>query len=393
MKKFITFIKETRFPNKKKLQSGYEALYFREAVIVVLLTLVALICVIIILGKLNNNFIEEVPSKGGTVIEGIIGMPTLVNPILASTEADRDITTLVYSGLLRQTTDGDFIPDLAESYEISTDGTRYTFILKDNIKFHDGKPITAEDVLFTISKIKDPTIKSPRRVQWEGATIDIGENEEIIFTLKKPYASFMDNLTLGIVPSHLWRNVNPTDFNINSLNVNAVGSGPYRIDTVERNSEGIPIKYTLKRFKNFTLGKPYIKEIIIKSYNNEKDLVGALRSGSIDQAGGISPENARTFEDSKSKDIHTMVLPRMFGLFFNSANNQALSDKSVRKAINDIINRDILIDNVLLGYGIPIDSPVPQNMISSTSISQENKTSNSSKESIEKSLESAGWKK
>lgn len=393
MKKFITFLKETRFPNKRKLKTGYEALSFKETLFVVFFTLVALVSVVIILGKVNNNFITEVPVAGGSITEGIVGMPTQVNPVLAVSDADKDLTTLVYSGLLRQAPDGSYVPDLAESYEISPDGTRYTFTLKKGLTFHDKNDLTIEDVSFTINKIKDPSIKSPRRVQWEGVSVEPGANEnQIVFVLKKPYASFIDNLTVGILPSHLWKGVNPSDFSVSPLNVKAVGSGPYMIDAVERDSEGVPQKYTLKRNKYFSLGKPYVKEIIIKSYSNEKDLVSALRSGSVDQAGGISPENAKSFE-SKNKDIQTMVLPRMFGLFFNSNKNKALGDIAIKKAIDQAIDRQKLIDEVLLGYGIPIDSPIPQGILSHTSVSATEKDWIPDFESIYKSLKSAGWEK
>lgn len=393
MKKFISFLKETRFPSIKKLKTGYTALSFKETIIVSIFTLIALITLLIILNRINENFIDEVPVSGGSITEGVIGMPTLINPILAVSEADKDLAVLIYSGLLRQTPEGDYIPDLAESFEVSPDGTKYTFTLKDNLKFHDKNDLTAEDVLFTIEKIKDPILKSPKRIQWEGVSVEIGENEnQIIFTLKKPYASFLNTLTTGILPSHLWKNVNINEFNVNPLNIKAVGSGPYMISDIKRNKEGMPEKYTLKRYKNFALEKPYIKEIIIKSYSNEKDLIQALKNGSIDQAGGISAENAKEFEP-RNKEIHTMVLPRMFGLFLNSSQNKILSDINLKKALDKMIDRNKIIDDILFGYGIPIDSPVPQHLIYNESISNKEKNFSVNKEEVDKILENAGFSK
>ncbi|MEY2671770.1 MAG: hypothetical protein RL687_187, partial [Candidatus Parcubacteria bacterium] len=89
----------------------------------------------------------SVPKTGGNISEGIIGIPTFVNPILAISSADKDMTTLVYSGLMRKMPDGTIVPDLAKSYEVSNDGLTYTFILKDNLSFHDKKPVTAEDII------------------------------------------------------------------------------------------------------------------------------------------------------------------------------------------------------------------------------------------------------
>ena len=392
MKKILKFLKETRFPNKTKLKAGYNALSIKEAGIAFLATAIALVCVVLILGRLNSTFSNEIPISGGKITEGIIGMPTLVNPVLAVSEADKDITALVYSGLMRRMPDGSFIPDLAESYEISTDGTRYTFKIKENVKFHDNIPLTAEDVIFTINKIQDPILKSPKKVQWEGVTVESSSENEITFILKKPYASFMDNTTLGILPMHLWKNVNTAEFSSSNLNVKAIGTGPFMIKSVSRNSESIPEKFVLKRNKKFTLQKPFIEELTVKSYNNEKELVQALRSGKIDQAGGISPENAKVLE-SKSKDIETMVLPRMFGLFFNSANNKVLADKSIRKAIDEMIDKEKLINDVLLGYGVPIDSPVPSSILNQSSLSPSEKDFSAKKDQAIETLEKAGWKK
>jgi len=389
MKKFIQFLRQIRFPNKKNLKLGYNALTIKEAVFVFITTFIALVCVVIILGKLNNKLIDEIPVAGGSVTEGIIGMPTLINPVLAISDADKDLTALVYSGLMRQMPDGSFIPDLAESYEISPDGTKYTFILKNGVKFHDGKELTIEDVLFTLEKIKDPLIKSPKKVQWEGVEISSEIPNKIIFTLKKPYASFMDNTTLGILPMHLWKNINTSEFGLSVLNIKAVGSGPYMVDSISRNNENIPEKYTLVRNKNFTLDKPYIKQITIKSYNNEKELVQALRNGSIDQAGGISPENAKVLKSKKGDNIERMILPRMFGLFFNGNTNKILSDKSVRSAINEAIDREKIINDILLGYGISINSPVPKSITKYSSIYGEQPKVNIDK--TYQILKNGGW--
>lgn len=392
MKKIIKFLKETKFPSKKRLVRGYNALSKKETLYLVLSTIIALVSVIIILGQINENLIEEVPRSGGTITEGIVGMPTLVNPVLAVSEADKDLSELVYSGLLRRTPDGDLIPDLAESYEISKDGTKYTFILRSDAKFHDKVPLTVEDVIFTINKIKDPIVKSPKRVRWEGVAVESLAENEISFILKKPYASFIENMTVGILPMHLWRDVDPEEFGTNTLNTNSIGSGPYQISKVERNNEGTPTKYTLKRNKNFTLGKPYIKKIVIKSYNNEKDLVQALRVGAIENAGGLSPENLKSLK-VKHRNINTMVLPRMFGLFFNSENNSTLGDIQVRKAIDKILDREKIIDDILSGYGVPKQSPIPEHIIKKTSLSDQNNSIPKDIEGAYEILEKAGWVK
>ena len=387
MHNFISFIKEFRIPKKEDLNTAIASLGKVEMRIFIGALAVALICTIVIVSKINNRFMVYIPAKGGTITEGIIGMPTLVNPVLELSDADKDLTSLVFSGLMRKMSDGTFTPDLADSYKASSDGTTYTFTLKKNVKFHDGISLTADDVIFTIGKIQDPLIKSPQRNSWDGVTATKTDDYTIVFTLKKPYISFMDNMTLGIIPSHIWKNVSASEFGLSKYNINAIGSGPYQITSISKNSEGIPEEYNLKFFKNFSQGAPHIKYLNIISYANEKDLLKALTSNSIDQAGSISPENAKKVIES-GYTINTATLPRMFGLFFNNANNKVLADPAVIKAIDYGVDRSVIIDQVLGGYGTPIHSPVPTSIVSDPASSDFNK---SRLEEARNILTNAGW--
>ena len=113
----------------------------------------------------------EVPKTGGTITEGIIGIPRFINPLLEISDVDRDITALIYSGLTRPDGKGGLILDLAKNFQASEDGLTYTFIIKDNARFHDGKPVTSDDVIFTIEQAKDSALKSPKGASWEGVKL------------------------------------------------------------------------------------------------------------------------------------------------------------------------------------------------------------------------------
>src|ERR1035437_5450573 len=228
MHKFILFIKEFHIYKKKELLGAIASFSKKQFIIFVGILTVAIISVIILLGKVNDMFLVNLPISGGTITEGIIGVPTLVNPVIALSDADKDLTSLIYSGLMRKTPDGKFIPDIAESYTVTPDGTNYTFIIKKGLKFHNSKNITADDIIFTIEKIKDPTIKSPRKIGWDGVSVSKKDDYTVVFTLASPYISFLDNTTIGILPSSLWKNVNVNEFNLSPLNTKAIGSGPYK---------------------------------------------------------------------------------------------------------------------------------------------------------------------
>ena len=166
-------------------------------IIAILLCIVSLLRIVY---SINAHFLVTIPAQGGTLNEGIIGTPRYINPLLAVTDADRDISRLVFRGLMREDNNGNLVPDLADSYSVSPDNLTYTFVLK-KAYFQDGTPITADDVLFTIQSATNPTLGSSERVTWEGVGVKVIDAKTIAFTLKEPYAPFLENMTLGILPS------------------------------------------------------------------------------------------------------------------------------------------------------------------------------------------------
>lgn len=388
MHKFLSFVKEFRISKKQDLILALKSFSKKEFYIFVITIAVAIVSMLIILNSLNNKFLVEVPISGGSITEGIIGMPTLVNPVIAISDADKDLVALIYSGLMRRLPDGTFIPDLAESYTVSPDGLTYTFTIKKNAKFHDGSNLTSDDVIFTINKIKEPTLKSPKKAAWDGVTVEKIDDKQIVFKLKQPYISFLDNTTIGILPMHIWQSVKDSEFSISPFNIKAIGSGPYKFKSVIKNKDGIPQEYDLKSFTGFTLGSPHIKNINIKSYSNEKDLIQALLDGSIDQAGGISAKNASDIKKS-SKVVNTASTPRIFGIFYNSTNNKIFADANVVKAFDYALDRKDIVNQVLYGYGTEVNSPIPETIFQSQKSNTDNEAMIIKANEL---LEKSGWK-
>ena len=388
MHKFILFIKEFSIYKKSEMIEAVASFSKKQFLVFFTILGAALIFVLILLAKINLMFMVSIPVSGGSINEGVVGVSTLVNPVNSFSYADKDLTALVYSGLMRKNTDGTFIPDIAESFSISPDGLNYTFILKQGLKFHNGEKITADDVIFTIEKIKDPIVKSPRKLEWDGIRIEKIDDYTVVFILTQPYISFLDNTTIGILPSSLWKSVNVNEFNVSPLNnIKAIGSGPYKIKSVTKNSDGIPEIYKLERFNQFSLGKPLIKNINIISYANEKDLLKALTSGSIDQAGGISSENTLLIK-KEDYAIHEITLPRIFGIFYNRNNNKIFTDPSVVKALDLALDRQMIVDEILNGYGSIVYNPIPEKILKNEQIE---KYQYPNIEEANEILEKAGW--
>jgi peptide/nickel transport system substrate-binding protein len=304
---------------------------------------------------LNASLLVAAPARGGSLTEGLLGSPRFINPVLALSDADRDLTALAYSGLLRATPDGGYEPDLASGYTVSDDGRVYTFTMRDGATFHDGTPVTAEDVAYTVQKIQDPALKSPLRANWDGVIAEAPDARTVRFTLKAPYAPFIKNLTLGILPHALWGGASDEEFSFSELNSSPVGSGPYRVEKVTRTASGIPSSYQLKPFAGYALGQPYLS-LTLRFYQNEDDLVQALKKGDIDAASGLSPEKLAGL---KGANIATAPINRVFGVFFNQNQSELLRQKPVREALDAAIDREDLVSKVLGGYGTPLSGPVP----------------------------------
>lgn len=311
---------------------------------------------------LNASLTVPTPARGGSLTEGIIGTPRFINPILAVSDADRDLTSLVYSGLLKATPGGSFVPDVAQSYTVSPDGRTYTFVIRPDAAFSNGTPITSDDVAYTVSKIEDPALKSPLYPNWQGVQVTVLDEHTVAFTLRSAYAPFIENLTLGIVPKSLWQGVSDDEFPFSTLNTEPVGSGPYIVSDITRSTSGVPSAYTLRANPRYALGEPYLTRLTFNFYQSGAALEQALRGGDIESASGISPESLKNLDSN----VRTAPLSRIFGVFFNQSQSQVLRDSAVRQALSDAIDRGALVQAVLGGYGTPIMGPVPPVLLSNS---------------------------
>ncbi len=328
------------------------------------LAVVMVLSVATMLAGVSLALTTKVPANGGSYSEGVVGSPRFINPLLAISETDQDLTKLVFSGLLKRNPDGSVVPDLASGYEISEDRTTYTVTLKEEARFQDGTPVTADDVVFTVRAAQNPEIKSPRRADWEGVLVETSDPYTITFTLSEPYAPFLQNLTLGILPKHLWGEVTPEEFPFTTLNAKPIGSGPYKVEGVRESNSGIPVEYRLKAWGG--VRTPYIESFVMRFYSNEDALQSAFTRNEIDAVHSVNP---RTIPgDHKA---YEGVFGRIFGVFFNQNQNALFADSVVREALDVAVDKKNIVDTVLGGYGSVIDGPLPPETTSSPSLGEE----------------------
>lgn len=305
----------------------------------------------------SNSYLVATAASGGNLVEGIIGTPRFVNPALAVTRADQDMTALVYSGLMKINPDGLLVPDVAESVTVSDDGKTYNVILRQGVTFHDDTPLTAKDVAFTIALVQNSELKSPQRGNWSDVTVEeIGEYELNII-LKVAYTPFIENFTLGILPRHIWSELPIEQVPFSLKNTEPIGSGPFSVNKITRDEAGLIKSYSLKKFVNnapVTLGG-----VDVKFYQNEEGLGNAFTLKQINATAYLPSEITKTLGDNQNYRVIEEPLPRVFAVFFNQNRSPVLRDTTVRLALGAAIDRPALISSALSGYGVPITTPVP----------------------------------
>ena len=381
-------------PGHHLINKSVQSFSGTEKIIFYILTITLIASTALLLFRMNQTFLVEVPVRGGTIIEGVAGIPQIINPItispFTSPDADNDLIALIYSGLLKATSNGSLLPDLAKSYHLTEDGLVYTFILKDHLYWHDGEPVTSADIKFTIQKAQDPKIGSRHKASWDGVMVETPNDKTVIFTLSEPYSPFLQNTTIGILPKHLWKNVHPEFFTHHQLNTRPVGTGPYKISKIKKDGDEIIEYYELVAFDKYALGRPYIDKIRIQFYSNREELIEAYEKEKITSVHSISPKKAKELEEIHR--IEQAKLPRIFGAFFNQNEAAIFTDKTVRKSLDAAVNRTDIINSVLYGFATEIDGPIPPGSLGY--VPYENKISTTTVSRVEiakKILEDDGW--
>ncbi len=339
--------------------------------------------------SLYHFFTVPVPAYGGRYTEGIIGgQPMHINPLFSSTnETDADLTRLIYSGLFKYNKEGEITEDLAESWQVSEDKQTYTVYLKKNILWHDGEKMNAEDVLFTLNAIQDPAYKSYLRYEWNGIEVKQIDDYTLEFHLEKPYFGFLENLTVGILPKHIWENISAEKFPLADYNLKPIGTGPFMFDDFQKDSQGNILNYQLRSFENYYAGRPYINQLWFSFYPDEDAALIAMKKKEILGIKNI-PHFQKNTEQKEKQFFYRLNIPRYFVVLFNQTKSFPLAESKVREALVLATNKNEIIEKVLDGEGQPVQSPFLPQM-------KEFSATNQKSFDLEKAkaiLEEDGWK-
>lgn len=275
------------------------------------------------------------PVPGGIYNEGVLGTFTNASPLYATSGIDTSVSRLVFSGLLTHDEHGRVVGDLAKDYTADEVGKVYTVHLRPGLKWHDGKPLTSEDVLFTYQLLQNPDTQSPFMNSWRGITITTPDPLTVVFSLPDPLASFPHNLNNGIVPKHILSQVPPHEMRTADFNtVKPVGAGPFKWEALEvtgGDPETAQEKIALKPFEFYARGKPKLQEFIVQAYASEQQLIEAFESGQLTAVEGLN-EVPKSLKNEESIKIHN-ILQRAATMVFFKTSSGVLADGQVREAL------------------------------------------------------------
>jgi peptide/nickel transport system substrate-binding protein len=310
--------------------------------------------------------VEHEPAPGGTYVEGMVGSPQYVNPLLCQyNDADRDLCTLVFSGLLRLDERGQVQTDLADSWEVSPDGLVYTFRLRPNARWHDNRPVTAEDVIYTVKLLQDPNFPGMQDVaaMWRTVKAEEVNSLTVQFTLQEPYTPFLQYVTtgnFGVLPHHVLGDVKAADLPTLPFNRKPIGSGPFQVEQFGSSETGQPQHVLLSAFPGYYGQQPYIAKVDFKFYPDYPSMLAAYRAGEIQGLNKVPTDQLNSVRDTPSLNLYTGPMAGYTMIFLNQGDPALpfFQDQNVRQALLLSLDRRQIIEEVLHGQGLIADSPL-----------------------------------
>ncbi len=305
---------------------------------------------------------EYRPAPGGTYVESVSGYPQSLNPLLSFyNDADSDVAALVFSGLTRYTMDGDVTLDLATSKSVDPTGITYTFELNSRALWHDGAPVSADDVVFTIGLLQDPDYPGPPDIGalWQSVKVEKLDDLTVRFILAEPYAPFMDYTTIGLLPAHLLQQIRAADLPTLEFNRAPVGAGPFRLTDVLID-EGLIKEVTLKRFPRYRGAAPLLENLILRFYPTPRAAFEAYQEGLVEGIGRVPPEILPEAWALEDLNFYSAPTADMVMLYFNEliSDTAPFAETGVRQALLYGLDREALILDVLMGQAVVPATPL-----------------------------------
>ena len=301
-------------------------------------------------------------APGGIYTEALVGSMGRLNPMLDwNNSADRDVDRLIFSGLIRFDSRGLPQPDLADSWGASADGTIYNFSIRPNAVWHDGQPVTSDDVFFTIEMIKSAGSLFPQDVKDLWSQVEIKRLDEKTFQIKlpEPFAPFLDYATFGVLPKHLLESVPADQLATAEFNLSPIGSGPYKFDRL-LTSGGQITGVVLIPNQDYFIQPPFIEQVVFRYYPNSASAFAAYQQGEVLGVSQLTNDVLEQALMEPTLSVYTSRLPQMGMVFLNNNNPNVpfLGNANVRRALMLGVNRNIIVSHILKGQAVIANGPI-----------------------------------
>jgi peptide/nickel transport system substrate-binding protein len=298
------------------------------------------------------------PVAGGTYAEGVIGRLDTLNPIYASTQSERSASYLIFSSLFRYDASNNLEGDLAETWKQSADGRMYSVQLRKNASWHDGKSVTASDVVFTLGLIKNPQTRSYLYRTWQDVQVRAIGTYELEFTLPSAYAPFPHALTFGVLPKHILEKVSPVRLREHPFNRDPVGSGPFTFRSIQIiNPDTDRVVMQAERNEAYYHGAVKLDRFQLHTYKDHDDLRQGFLSREVNAANELTSADIKTIASQIPSTIVNDA-PLYNGVYaFFRTDRPILDNVAVRRALVKATDRTLL-RKTLLGYASKLEGPL-----------------------------------
>ncbi|NLD20202.1 MAG: ABC transporter substrate-binding protein [Clostridiales bacterium] len=289
---------------------------------------------------------EKIEDDGNTLIYGS-GDYTAINPALYE---HGEINLLLFAGLTAHDENNNVVPGLAKEWTFDESTNTYRFTLREGLTFHDGEPLTAKDVKFTIKAIMNPDNQSENASNFEDIkSIKVIDDAHIDIQLTAPNVAMLDYLTIGILPEHLLKG---QDMTTADFNQNPVGSGPYKMVSWDMGQSIV-----MEKFDGYYQGEPKIGKVVFKIVEDTDTRALQLKSGELNFA-QITPKAEKKFADKEGFTVYSMTTADYRGIMYNFNNDLFKNNRELPAILSYAIDRQAIIDSVLLGHGQVAYSPL-----------------------------------
>jgi ABC-type transport system substrate-binding protein len=326
-----------------------------EKIAVAFLGVLALVTGYQIVHEFTLEHSETFPKKGGLYVEATSGKVDAINPLFIHYGSlTHDLSLLIFSGLTKyDPKTQEIVPDLAD-FTVSDDGKTYTYVLKDKALWHDGQPITSDDVLFTYQTVLgSPSFKGPilNYNDYSGIKVFKVDSRTVKFALEKPDSFFPVKTIVGLLPEHLLSAVPPENLGQDLFNQAPVGSGPYRFGSMK--TEDNMTEITLQAFAGYIGQKPNIDTLQLRIYATPEEAL--KHQGEVDGLRTVPDDVAENVLDQKHLNLIRYTLPQYVAVFLNNE-SPILKDKAVRLALQLGTDKNAIAE--ALGQTRIIDTPL-----------------------------------